>query len=444
MKSRLLLLLMMMASGVPGPARAAAVTLKDTNTAILWGEPHLAITKAALDVLPSWQKEILGDQLALLGSTYCLIPDQVHTDKENAKFAMMDSHPGEVYLVKLHLPAQQPENLETLRYFTDKAVAALKAGKTRDAARFMGTMCHLIEDYGSPAHTMPGDNMFTLLQQFLPPPERMKDKELHSLIEEGVLDVVIDGYRPRLLGTSVDEAAWRLLHRVHEAIIHARSTTLPIIHALYAEDGKTVAAHQMKAATMDAQVVADALYTILCLGADKVDAGERKSLRTVGIARFFPLEAANLYFPQSQYASSPYWGHARSGVVLEGGTKAVPIRLRIHEREGAVEREFAEGISPIMGRPLTYLLPKGVYQRFTVLAGLHPRLGAKGRVDFKVLGDGKPLASATLGGSEPAQSFDCDVAGVMQLQLVATSGGPEYKSHYASWAEPLLMRKPPE
>src|SRR5208282_3672642 len=100
-------------------------------------------------------------------------------------------------------------------------------------------------------------------------------------------------------------AAWRLLHRAHEAIINARSTTIPIIQALYANDAKAVVAGQMKAATMDAKVVADAFYTILCLGTGKFDAGERESLRTVDIAAFFPLEAVNLYFPQSEFSSSP-------------------------------------------------------------------------------------------------------------------------------------------
>ena len=123
---------------------------------------------------------------------------------------MMDSRPGEAYLLNLHLPApQQSENLETLRYFLGKAVGAIKAGKTGDAARYMGTVCHMLEDYGCPAHTVPGDNMFTLLQQFLPPPERMKGTLLHGPIESGKLDVAIKGYRPRLLGTTAEEAAWR-------------------------------------------------------------------------------------------------------------------------------------------------------------------------------------------------------------------------------------------
>ena len=427
----LLMLLLLALALVPREGRA-------------WCElPHQAITRAAIQVLPMWQQNILGEERSKLGSGYCLIPDRVYADKENAKFARMDSRPGEVYLVNLHLPAQQPENLETLRYFMGKAVGMLRAGKVADAARFMGTICHMLEDYGSPAHTVPGDNMFTLLQQFLPPPDRMKGKLLHGLIEDGDLAVVIRGYQPRLLGTTVDEAAWRLLHRAHEAIINARSTTIPIIQALYADDAKAVTASQMKAATMDAQVVADAFYTILCLGAEKFDAGERQSLRTVGIGAFFPLEAVNLYFPQSEFSGSPNWGHARSGGVLEGGTMEVALKLRVEKDGGAVEKRFADGISVCMGKSLTYQVPVGVYRRFTVLAGLHPELGAKGRVAFTIKGDGKQLASATIAGDQPAQVFDCDIAGVKQLQLLVTSRGPNAKSNYAIWAEPMLIKRQP-
>lgn len=417
------------------------ITLVPMASVFGWGEPHMAITKAALDVLPSWEKEMLGDELALLGNRYCLIPDEVYTDKENAKFAMMDSAPGKVYLLQLHLPASQTENLEALRYFMGKAVAALKGGNKGDAARYMGTICHLLEDYGSPSHTVPGDNMFTLLQQFMPPPDGMKGKLLHGPIENGKFEVAINNYQPQLLGITVEEASWRLLHRVHEGIINARSTTIPIIQALYADDAKAVLAAQMKAATMDAKVVADAMHTILCLGAQKFDDAEQTPLRTVGLASFFPLEAVNLYFPQSEFFSAPYWGHARTGVVLEGGTKEVPIKLRIAKEGGVVEQEFAKGISAGMGKLLTFHLPKDVYQRFTVLAGLHPQLGAKGRVEFTINGDGKPLATATLGGEDPAQLLDCDLTGVMQIQLVLTSRGLNPKSNYAIWAEPMLIKR---
>jgi hypothetical protein len=86
-------------------------------------------------------------------------------------------------------------------------------------------------------------------------------------------------------------------------------------------------------------------------------------------------------------------------------------------------------------------VPVGVYQRFTVLAGLHPELGAKGRVAFTIKGDNKQLASATINGDEPAHLFDCDLTGVTQLQLVVTSRALHAKSNYAIWAEPTLVKK---
>lgn len=264
--------------------------------ALAWGEPHLAITRAALATLPEWQKQMLADELKNLGDKYCLIPDHVYTDKENAKYAAMDSLPGEVYVRKLHVPVpEQSGNLETLSFFVAKAVASLREGKIGEGARYMGTISHQLEDFGSPSHTVPGDNMFTLFQQFMPPSEKMEGQLMHGPIENGTFEVSIAGYQPRLLGTTVEEAAWRLLHRVHEGIINARSTTVPIMQALYAGDEEAKLKWQLKAATFDAQVVADAMYTLLCLGAQKFENKEQEALSSVGIATFWPEEALSLY-----------------------------------------------------------------------------------------------------------------------------------------------------
>src|SRR5436190_7350609 len=200
-------------------------------------------------------------------------------------------------------------------------------------------------------------------------------------------------------------------------MINARSTTIPIIQALYADDAQAVTVHQMKASVVDAQVVADAMHTILCLGSKKFEDAEVKSLGSVSISTYWPVEAVNLYYPQTHFFSSPYWGHACSGFTLEGGTKPTPLKLRLKEKEGIHEMTITKGISTGMGKPLTWLLPKGVYQKFTVLAGLQVGLGDKGRVEFTVLGDGKVLATAMVSGTDPAHAFECDIAGVTQLQL---------------------------
>jgi hypothetical protein len=191
---------------------------------------------------------------------------------------------------------------------------------------------------------------------------------------------------------------------------------------------------------VDAQVVADAVHTILCLGTKKFEEEQEKSLGSVLISTFWPVEAANLYYPQTHFFSSPYWGHACSGFTLEAGTKPTPLRLRMQVKDGIHEETMPRGISTGMGKPLTWLLPKGVYQKFTVLAGLQAGLGDKGRVEFTVLGDGKALASATVNGTDPAHLFECDVAEVTQLQLATVGKGLDAKSNYAVWAEPVLTK----
>ncbi len=408
------------------------LSLLIAHSAYAWGAPHHAITRAAVEVLPAWQKELLAEEAIRLSDNYCLIPDNVFTDKGNAKFAQMDSAPGEVYLKILHLPTQQPEYFEVIRYFMERAVRSLREGKVGDAARYMGTMCHQIEDYGSPSHTVPGDNMFTLLQQFLPPSAAMQDQLMHGPVENGDFVVGIAEYRPVCLGSTVNEASWRLMHRIHEVILNARSTTIPIMQALYAEDESSVVTHQLRAAVVDAQVVADALYTILCLGAERTEEAERM----VKIGKFVPLEAASLYYPQSEFFSAPHWGHPRSGVILADGKTAMPLKLRLESGE----QEFENGISGGMGKTLTFLLPRDVYRRFTVRAGLHPELGAKGRVEFTISGDGKPLTSVILNGSDPARLIECELPNVSRLQLSLTSRGIDAKSAYAIWADPALWK----
>ena len=87
-----------------------------------WGEPHGAITQGAIAALPAPDQARLGAEAGPLGTRYCFIPDEVYKGPEIAKYAMMDSQPGVTYIKNLHLPGQQPDNYEILRYFMGKAV----------------------------------------------------------------------------------------------------------------------------------------------------------------------------------------------------------------------------------------------------------------------------------------------------------------------------------
>jgi len=417
------------------------VVLSLATFALGWGGPHITITEAALALLQDWQKALLGEELSRLGRQHCLLPDRVFEDKAEAKFAMMDSRPGVTYLVNLHLPASQAENFELLRYFIAKAVAAFEQGRTADGARFAGTLAHALEDWGCPAHAVPDDNMFTLLQQLLPPPEQFRDVLLHGPVEAGNFKVSLANYQPRLLGTSVDEMAFRLLQRVHESILNARAQVIPIIQGIYAGDSSAVTAAQLKAATLDAKVVADAMHTLLCLARKQFPADAEAGLQDFDLSAATPLEATNLYMPQSTFFSKPYWGYAKRGVILRNSKEAVGLKLRIKEADQTVEKEFPAGVGTGTRSSLTYLVPPGVFHQFEVWAGLHSELGTRGSVEFEVLGDGAKLASSgPLTGDAPAVRLTVPLAGITKLQLIAKSAGGDGNGNYAVWGAPRLVK----
>jgi hypothetical protein len=405
-----------------------------------WGAPHSTITRAAAAVLPDWQKQLLGAELKPLGDHHCLIPDLVFTDKESAPFATMTNYPGVRYLKLLHVPATPQENGEVLRYFVGRAAASFDEGKLGDAARYAGTLVHVLEDWGCPAHAVPNDNMFTLFKQFLPPPESYRHTLLHSPVESGTFAVDIGDYQPRLLGTSADEAAFNLLLRVQGATVQARGQVIPIIQALYSGNTNAANAAQQAAAVYDAKVVADALFTLCCLGRKRFDGAA--SLASADLSQRFPLEAPDLYMPQTSFFSKPYWGHATPDVILSEG-QPVPLKLNVSEQGQTVTKTFTAGIGTGTRSALTYQIPSGVYERFTAQVGLHADLGKSGQVIFEVSGNGKTLAKlGPVMGAAPAQTVDVPLGSVTNLQLTVTSSGGDGTGNYAVWGEPKLHKRP--
>ena len=404
-----------------------------------WGGPHTVITRAACDTLPQWQKDLWGDELTALGDSYCLIPDRVYEGMEIARFAMIDSKPGVIYLISLHLPPETVEGYQLLEFFSRKAVSSFKDGQKGDAARYAGTVSHMLEDWGCPAHAVPGDNMFTLFKQFMPPPEDQENTLLHGPVENGNFTLDLQDYKPRLLGTTVEEAAFNLLNRSHLTTVYARGQVIPIINGLYEKDDDAVNNAQQKAALLDAEIVADALYTIICIAEQNFEPQEVAALQRMDISGNYPLEAPNLYMPQSSFFSKPYWGFATAGKILKNGNEAVPLKLRVKSDEGTVVQTMTSGIGTGTRSVLTYVLPADVYRNFSVTVGVHPELGAEGSVNFEIKGNGILIGKAgPLSGTDTAQTLNINLNAITNLQLTASSAAGGGAGNYAIWGEPQL------
>jgi len=124
------------------------------------------------------------------------------------------------------------------------------------------------------------------------------------------------------------------------------------------------------------------------------------------------------------------------------GWERARLRLRVADGGGQpAVKTFATGWGTGTRSSLSFPVPPEVYGRFRVRAGLHAELGASGQVRFEVLGNGRRLAAVgPLAGKTPSKLIDVAVAGVTNLQLVATSAGGDGSGNYAVWAEPQLVK----
>ncbi|HPO38691.1 MAG TPA: NPCBM/NEW2 domain-containing protein [Kiritimatiellia bacterium] len=211
---------------------------------------------------------------------------------------------------------------------------------------------------------------------------------------------------------------------------------------MYAGDTNAWNAAQQTAACFGARLAADALYTLICLARDRFGPDEAGALQRIDLTYYAPLEAPDLYLPQAAFFSRPYWGYATVGASLRDGKTAVPLALRVSEAGRETIRVFEHGVGVGTRSVLTYLIPKDVYARFQVSAGLHAELGGSGHVRFEILGNGKRLADLSpVQGTMPAHTLDLPLAGITNLQLIATSAGGDGSGNHAVWGAPRLLKE---
>jgi hypothetical protein len=106
-------------------------------------------------------------------------------------------------------------------------------------------------------------------------------------------------------------------------------------------------------------------------------------------------------------------------------------------------RSFEHGLAVHSRSVLTYDLD-GRYATFEALVGFDEAAKGKGRVDCRVLADGKEIyANPDLRGDTPPVRLALPVAKVGQLQLVVDFGPDQDTGDRVIWANARLYRKPP-
>jgi hypothetical protein len=329
-----------------------------------------------------------------------------------------------------------------MQYYFEKAVELLKAGDLDGASRYAGCLLHFLEDSGSPAHSLPGDNQLGLLKDLIPTPGEFMARPLHGLIEGGDVKIDLKDYKPRLLGTSSTEAVFNLIERFNPMVRNARAQIVPILQGIYDHNSTKVNEGRLRAATMDAEVAADALYTLLSIAKGRFDPAEVATLKVRDLSSLTPLEViSQSYFPQFTYFSNPYFGYPLQDTLLERGEVRRPLLLSVVDNGRVTQKAFPHGIGLGTYSRLTYALPERVYDRFECLVGLQPELGARGAVIFTIYADGEAIfRSGLMNGGDPAQNVSLRIWGARDLSFSVEGRSQAKDSNYAVIAQPTLFK----
>lgn len=212
-----------------------------------WG-PHTEITTAGLNTLQEKErlKKYLGDDFERLSRDYCWMGDWQE--------AVRPDHYADDYLLfpqsPKHVSHMHPQVRKTFSPFFNRALQAIRTESPQNAARWVGSLLHFVQDAGSPPHTtgIGGD--------------------LHGKMERWVDEakVSVDGYEPKLLGKTDEEVLRGFEERMAELhdFSKLRAEKLkPLVEKLEKRENQAL---ELECALEVTRVTADVVHTLFALG----------------------------------------------------------------------------------------------------------------------------------------------------------------------------------
>lgn len=237
------------------------------NQILAWGgDNHRVITRAAVELLPEQDRQMLGPAIDSLVESYCLYPDWYRSalrDDNKENIARYKPYVQLPLLQDLGVWHKNYDNESEISFYIasfliHKAAENLKAGDTLEAGQYIGPLVHFIEDNACPVHVV--DN--NLLAQLAPAPDSLKPFRLHQAVERPTFKIAKAEYNVSLLGDNVIEAATAFYPRFLANRLAGRAQAIPILEALYAKNKELADRGRAASAIPAAQLVADVIHTI--------------------------------------------------------------------------------------------------------------------------------------------------------------------------------------
>jgi hypothetical protein len=270
--------------------------------------PHQQITRAAVDSLPPALQAKLGAEKETLIMVNCMYPDRYRALGNMNPERLPD--PAPKWLAEIsprsaenwariraemrpycempdgrvihNVTENRQEDVASLEYLLNAIIREIRRGDTVSAARYMGTLAHLLEDSTSPAHAGKLPLVVMELRKLQPIPSpppwagrlnehggKLGPGNLHAAIELTTLPFTLAERRPRSAGKTVAEAAPKLLDRCYAIVAENRADLLEMVRATFADDRPVMDRLRSRAARQAAELLADAYYTVLTLAAEE-------------------------------------------------------------------------------------------------------------------------------------------------------------------------------
>jgi hypothetical protein len=197
----------------------------------------------------------LGAAAQRLIDDYCLLPDRY---EEMRQFGFVrrgseakDPAALQPYCVRpdgdpIHSATWDPDaDLESMVYLFERTATALGEHRESDAAKYLGTLAHFVEDSLSPPHSVSA--------------EELGDPAMHEALERSPPAFAIERRTIPANGDGFIEAITDVLRRCYGGAEVNRRALPEMIRAVREKDTARLDAHRLRAAKLAAELLADSI-----------------------------------------------------------------------------------------------------------------------------------------------------------------------------------------
>ncbi|MDD5704963.1 MAG: hypothetical protein PHR35_03500 [Kiritimatiellae bacterium] len=346
-----------------------------------WGS-HALFGRVAFDVLPEWERNLfrpdvspealrkpyfppyvktVGDKVGFL----CMILDLVYEDDCRPYALLPDGRwiphgPCDEQTQSVGASGgsySREKSSAIVAWLMTRMVEAIRRDDWEEAIRHGGALGHLVQEPFTPGHAI--DN--NLFHELFPDPVSTRHRRLHHFF-----DCASGGSEPlppRLMGTTIPEAAFRLQVCIDRGIVEGKRLVGPVIRSVY--EGHPPAVRQALLAGQSqgaAYATACAWHTALSIAANRFDPEEERALRSLDLTELTPY-----FFHHWQYVA------LTPGCLVEKGQK-IPIHVWQNDGHGRAVEELVPhgfGMGGYMG--IKFYVDGDVYPSFRCRVGLPSR-----------------------------------------------------------------------